>query len=201
MIKSYSKLNIYFIQILILSFLLSACKKNNPESDKFTLSNFNLCTIEFEAIGHYTEGADYGNGIETMDYDNGFSGENIIVPGSFLDNIFTGTIEINLTGGSIDETIIVTLNDNHDMIVSVSGSRASYPDDMTEMEGYNIDATDIPVLPDFDSNFAEFQIHGVETCNNVTLTHFYQTATERYWELNGFECDSDSYITIRFENE
>ena len=201
MIKNYSKLNIYFIQILFLSFLLSACKKNNTESDPLSLSNFNLCTIELEAIGHYTEGADYGNGIETRDYDIGFRGEDITVTGSFVGNTFTGTIATNLTGGSIDETIIITLNNNHDMIVSVSGSSVSYPDDMTEMESYNIDATDIPILPDYDSNLAEFQIQGSETCDYITLTHSYQTAREHYWELNSFECNSDSYLTIRFENE
>lgn len=193
------KLKILLMFIFVLFFSLTTCKNNNTDAT-FTLSDFKTCIIELEAIGHYTGSRDSG-GTETWDYDRGFNGEDIIVSGSFSGNTFIGNAETNLAGGSIIETVTAVLNDNHDTIVSITGSKAIVDDGVTEAESFYIVVTDIPILAGFDSNLAEFQILGIETCDHIMLTHSYQNVMESNWALNSLECNSDSNIDIRFQIE
>ena len=126
-----------------------------------------------------------------------------MVSGNFSDNTFTGTTEINESGGSIVETITAVLNDDRDMIININGSWSSSDDNLTSNEHLSITATNIPILPGSDYDLFEFQVNGAATCDHITsMTDDAQSTNfGPNYTLNSLECDTDSYINIRFKNE
>ncbi len=151
---------------------------------------YNRCIVDAHFYGTYESTR---NGpVETYtDYKQFGS---IKIEGGFMGNTFSG---IHDDGYGTTETVLVTLNDDHTMVTSVSWVKEYKYDDLGLYEILGFTASNIPINPD-DEN--KFEIRGNSACDEFTVYDNW-TSDDSYIKMTDHYCDENSLIYISFSEE
>ena len=178
-------------------------KNPNMGDDKILLNNRCIVRVRFD--GHY-KNVDQ-NGITTEeDKEDNWGTVVDYARGSFSGNTFTGSYDKTLGSSNYKGTVVVTLNDEHNLVTSVD-----WTEDYTSFWQNNVDATssssfsghDIPLSSVLPGNYKDFQIGEEQTCSRIDLLEYkYQNSTTSANQtLESHVCNKFSYIQVSFSEE
>ncbi len=151
---------------------------------------YNRCYVGADFYGTYESNR---NGpVQTYTHFDQFG--SVKIEGGFLGNTFSGIYD---NGFGITETLTVTLNDEHNMVTSVSWVKEYKYDDMGLYEILGFTGTNIPMNPDKENRF---EITGSSTCDNFTV-YDNMNSDDSYVKMTEYYCDENSRIYISFSEE
>lgn len=160
----------------------------------------NRCIVKVHFDGHFKQ-VDQNN--ETTEFDSEEFWGQFEAVGSFSENTFTGTYIETFGNSEYKGTIIVTLSNDQDSVVSVD-----WIEDYTGFSQGTAVATAHSSYGGFDIPSSElypgvFQITSDETCDHISNVKYnsQNVTTSINVSLENHSCNQYSYITITFREE
>jgi len=179
-------------------------KYQNPNAGDDKILESNRCYVRVRFDGHYKHVDQDGKTTEIDQEDNWGTVVDLAI-GSFSGNTFTGSYDKTLGSSNYKGTVVVTLNDDYNLVTSVDWS-----EDYTSFSQNNVDATstssfsghDIPLSSVIPANFQDFQIVEEQTCSRIDLLEYsYQNQSNLNQTLESHTCNKFSYIQVSFSEE